>query len=143
MQFADEDFRPWAAAGPATLQGQAFLKTVGGDVKTCAGAKVTLIPATDYDRELTHAERTGHRDVTNLPAAWGHYVKVTTCDAQGNFEFDGLAPRAWIVETVVHWGIPTGSMLFPVDVQGGTLNQEVSLRPGVNKTILSSSDELP
>jgi hypothetical protein len=141
-QFNDDDFQPWASSGPATLQGQAFLKTVGGDVKTCAGEAVMLIPGTQFDREMIQAERAGHSDAANVPPSWGKYAKHVTCDAQGNFVFDDLVAREWIVETIVQWGIPTGSVLFPVDKQGGVLNQTVSLRPGLNRTVLSAADEV-
>ena len=42
--FSETDFGPWVGGGPANLKGQAFLRTVGGDVKTCAGAMVILFP---------------------------------------------------------------------------------------------------
>lgn len=35
---------PFTASGPANFHGQAFLKTVGGEIKTCAGEDVVLIP---------------------------------------------------------------------------------------------------
>ena len=47
--FLDSDFRPWSKPGPAAISGQAFLRTVGGDVKTCAGQDVSLMPGTQYN----------------------------------------------------------------------------------------------
>ncbi len=140
--FAEGDFQPWAGSGPATLQGQAFLKTVGGDVKTCAGAVVVLIPANAYDRELIQAEKAGYSDVEGAPQTWARYAHQTRYDAQGNFLFADVPALTRIIETSVSWGIPTESMLVPIDKQGGVLNQEVSLRPGINRAILTAEDEV-
>jgi len=44
VPFSDAEFASWAGTGNANIGGQAFLKTLGGDVKTCAGQDVSLIP---------------------------------------------------------------------------------------------------
>lgn len=56
--------------GTASISGQAFLRTRGGDVKTCAGSKAFLAPSTPYTREAV--------------AAWtsGRYSKVDNRDPQ-------------------------------------------------------------
>jgi hypothetical protein len=42
VPFSEADFQPWAGTGGASIRGQAFLKTVGGDAKTCAGQEIGL-----------------------------------------------------------------------------------------------------
>lgn len=43
----------WAQAqGNNVITGSAVLRTVGGDVKTCAGLKAMLVPAGTYSSEL-------------------------------------------------------------------------------------------
>jgi hypothetical protein len=67
--FNEGDFQPWAGAGPATLHGQAFFKTVGGDVKTCAGSGVFLMPANPYGEGLATADSKGFNDANSDPRA--------------------------------------------------------------------------
>src|SRR5690242_9628440 len=83
--FSETDFKAWDGAGPATLQGQAFLKTVGGDVKTCAGEAVSLMPATAYNTEIVNALRAGREHMANRTQRGDKYVLETQCDAQGHF----------------------------------------------------------
>src|ERR1700683_3015043 len=90
------------------------MMTVGGDVKTCAGATVDLLPATTYNLEVVDAARHGHEVLSNRSIEPDKFIKAAVCDAQGNFKFDGLADRSWIVWTNVTWGIPTGSVFSPL-----------------------------
>lgn len=138
--FSDAAFAPWAGSGPSSLTGQAFLKTVGGDVKTCAGERVTLIPANTYDNEWVGAASAGHS--THLPPYVGRYFRTTRCDADGRFGFTGLPARRWFVLTVVTWGVPNGNEFFnTTDTQGGELLRAIDLRPGANQVLLTSADE--
>jgi hypothetical protein len=141
--FSEADFKPWDGSGPATLQGQAFLKTVGGDVKTCAGEKVSLMPATAYNREIVNALRAGREHMANRSASGDKYVLDTQCDAQGHFAFANVQAREWFVWTSVTWGVPTGNSYYPIETEGGRLIKQVNLKPGLNSAIVSSADESP
>lgn len=46
--FNDAEMAWSQSPGTAAIKGQGFLKTVGGDVKTCAGNVVSLVPDTPY-----------------------------------------------------------------------------------------------
>ena len=37
--------------GPHMISGQSFMRTNGGDVRTCAGMEVSLVPQTAYSTE--------------------------------------------------------------------------------------------
>jgi hypothetical protein len=124
------------------LHGQAFLKTVGGDVKTCAGNKVYLMPATGYNSEiLEHLPS----PFSNRDARGDHFTKSTTCDAEGRFEFDDVYGAKWFVITDVTWGVPQlerGMFGLEVNVehQGGMLLKPVDLQPGQNQVLLTDAD---
>ena len=141
--YRDSDFKPYGAPGSATLTGQAFLKTVGGDVKTCAGNKVTLAPATAYNLEaLSHLSSLPVTDPRAKAAA-----KTAICDAEGKFEFDSVPPLKWIVVTLVTWGVPQveDGIFGPVvntEEQGGALTQIADLKPGHNRVILTDVDRV-
>jgi hypothetical protein len=154
--FAVGDLTPWLGQGPASLHGQAFLKTVGGDVKTCAGARVLLLPATPYVDELLAKAKAGI-SVQTEPRLIA-YSRSTICDAQGNFSFAALPAQRWYVLTSVTWGVPhidepgdqpapLTSLLLGIpgapetDQQGGELLQAVTLTPGDNQAFLTYRDE--
>jgi hypothetical protein len=153
--FAVADFAPWSGSGPATLHGQAFLKTVGGDVKTCAGSRVVLLPATPYVDALL-AKGKAAISVQADPRL-ASYARTTICDAQGNFSLAGLPAQRWYVLTSVTWGVPhidepgddpgpLGVLLgIPAppetDQQGGELMQVVTLTAGDNQAFLTYRDE--
>jgi hypothetical protein len=134
--YNDTDFKPYSGAGPATLNGQAFLKTVGGDVKTCAGNQVLLVPATAYMDEVIVHTRAG-QTLTNKDPRATQFTRVGTCDASGKFVFNQIPPRKWYIVVKVTWGIPTE---YGIDSQGGEMMQAVDLKPGVNETILTDKD---
>lgn len=47
--FNEDDFRWAGVPGTATLTGQAFARTNGGDVRACAGLEIYLVPVTPYN----------------------------------------------------------------------------------------------
>ena len=49
--FNEDEYATYAGDGTATITGQAFVKTRGGDVKFGAGNKVFLNPVTTYSTE--------------------------------------------------------------------------------------------
>lgn len=128
----------FAGTGTANLHGQAFLKTVGGDVKTCAGEEVTLMPGLPYFDEFVAKSRSGldlHADQRAMDL-----VRHTICDAQGNFAFTGLPSQRWYIVTTVTWDVPQvgfGGM----DRQGGQLLQSINLHAGDNQSFLTSRDQ--
>lgn len=140
--FNVADFAAWGGAGPATLHGQAFLKTVGGDVKTCAGSRVLLLPATPYVDELLTKEKAGI--TVKADPRLTSYTRTTLCDAQGSFSFTGLPVQRWYVVTHVTWGVPAigeSDDQPETDQQGGELMQAVTLSPGDNQAFLTYRDE--
>ena len=130
--------------GPASLHGQAFLKTVGGDVKTCAGEKVALLPATPYNNEVMHSG--ANNNFENRDARADQYVRYSICDAGGNFSFSNLPAQEWMVLVSVTWGVPTVDPIFhepEISTQGGPLLRSIKLAPGDNSVYLTGEDAEP
>lgn len=128
--------------GTGSLTGQAFLRQVGGDVVTCAGSEVFLMPKSRLTDDLITAIRAGD-DIQPLQAEAAEYpfaLRKTTCDAQGNFEFSELAAGTWFVGTHVFWGIPSR---YGVRQEGAALGSYVEISPDAEERILlSGSDRL-
>lgn len=91
--------------GHATIRGQAFSKTVGGDIKYGAGNDINLVPDTPYSRECIDILSSSPSECA---AKVRPYVRTVQADGEGRFEFTGIAPGSYIVTTTITWGIPTG-----------------------------------
>jgi hypothetical protein len=139
VPFSEADFQPWAGTGNASIRGQAFLKTVGGDPKTCAGQEVGLIPDNAYARELLLALQTGASARGNADPRVRSYIRKEICDAQGSFLFENIKPNEWIILARVTWGVPSR---YGVNQQGGDLMKRIDVHPGENRVILTGADQI-
>lgn len=105
------------AKGHAIVRGQAFTKTLGGDVKYAAGNPIFMVAATPYTKEcLDLVVNPGYQ--TNCLGQLKDYVRSATADGQGNFEFDDVPPGEYIVHTLLLWQVPGPYGLHPT---GGVL----------------------
>lgn len=111
------------------LKGNAFMRQQGGGVVTCAGSTVTLIPATPYAIErLGHLYGGGDTGFNNIrsirftpdPPEYQSMARRTTCDSQGNFQFERIPDGEYFVVLSVNWVV--GYLQ-----QGGNLMQKVRL----------------
>jgi hypothetical protein len=130
--LADKDLTktrlsPYANKGKSVITGQAFLKTRGGDIKTGAGNKVILAPASEYvklfykQRDFLMTQINKMYDI-GTPDALKKYsefkaeideekpdsrliplMKTTIADASGNFEFKGLPAGKYMLFCEIYW----------------------------------------
>jgi len=121
--------------GVNSIRGSAFLRQQGGGVVTCAGAQVSLVPATAYAKRVYmalygtdtgQARHLGYAvDVEPKSDDFGRLMKHTQCDAQGTFSFERVADGDYFVETTVKWivgGVPNGGPIMRrVAVSGGAI----------------------
>lgn len=129
----------------AEISGQGFLKTKGGDVKTCAGSSVYLNLATGDNNDYILAKR-GYEasfDIQRLTAKIlntsniedSEEVKLnrkkladipktkyyeTQCDAQGNFKFKNIKNGLYNIGTTVQWYVGG-------DKQGGFIHKKINV----------------
>lgn len=123
------EYQPFLAPGTATIKGQAFLRTNGGEVRTGAGSSATLDPLTSLARDWlakvgTIADRFSEAPTDTL---FQRARRSTVIDAQGNFAFSGLSAGKYAVRTTVYWIIgsaPQGGLLFDtITVAAGETKQ--------------------
>lgn len=129
--------------GTNTIHGSAVLRTVGGDVKTCAGSDANLVPDSGYAR-ARFQEMYGNTNSGLLRADSGFKFsdtdpdyaaasRTTTCDSQGFFTFHDLPDGDYFVTAKVIWGVPTR---YFTRWEGGYLMQHVSVSGGETKDIV-------
>ena len=128
---ADSDYSGFFTGGSATIKGQAFLRTRGGEVRLGAGSTATLDPATPTATDWFGQVGNIASRFSELPAE-PRFVKArrtTVIDAQGNFQFSGLAPGRYIVRSIVTWEVAG-------EDQGGLVADTVNLAPGETKSLI-------
>lgn len=134
--FNEDAFAPYAGKGTAKVYGQAFLVTNGGDVKKGAGKKVVLMPDNPYTEEFLQAGDLNKKPIPD--PRFGTYIKVTTADADGNYDFDGLPPGNYVLLTEIRWMIPSDSLI--PQYSGDELTKRFSLERGEHQKVLLTSE---
>jgi hypothetical protein len=129
-----------SATGANTVKGQAFLKTLGGDVKTAAGSEVILNPLTSYSTQFVEAmiyKSHGPGVILQPQLAdsriWS-FTKKTTADAEGKFTFHNVPNGEYYIYTTVTW-VASGYS------QGGWLSKKINVESkNTNKFIMTGID---
>jgi hypothetical protein len=129
--------------GDNSVSGQAFMRTQGGTIVTCAGLETQLIPVSKYSTQrivtIYGSSESGFRnwyDLTNTKFEpdsldYQNFNRKITCDAQGNFKFDKLANGSYYLVSAVLWTAGEAR-------QGGAIMRRVTLKDGENKNIIVS-----
>jgi hypothetical protein len=102
----DSDYASYPARGTATITGQAFGRTKGGDVKIAAGARVTLDPVAPCSTEAINKivvqgsklEEGAHLDPVML-----RHRRSVVADAQGRFTFDRVPAGRYYAVCLIQW----------------------------------------
>ena len=144
-QFDSNMARKQLENGNETLQGNAFLRQVGGGVVNCAGSTVDLYPSSPYSNARIEAKypvdmwlgsRIKSRDTFNPEAPEFESIKrSTTCDSDGNFAFESVKPGNYIVVTEVRWTV-TGP--YGPQSQGGYIFKTVTVNKGQKSKLVIS-----
>lgn len=130
--------RPFSSGNAIT--GQAFLRTVTGQTRTCAGSPVRLFPVnadTEAFVRWTFGSPTGgfSRRSGWEPQPFDPIVLVRACDAQGAFAFDRLPDGDYYVAAVVSIETQTGGAVSYVVQEGGTIATRVSVVGGATQSV--------
>ena len=103
--------------GNAVVEGQAFLRTTIGEVRTCAGTKVTLFPVTEYSKEriqiiygnIDGGRSMNYQKVNDPDPRYLQDTLSTVCDAEGDFQFAGVPQGEYFIISGVWWHVPRSS----------------------------------
>lgn len=146
--FQPEEVAWFHQPGTNSIRGNALLRTVGGDVRTCAGFQATLIPMSTYalDRFTAlygvNAAEGGFAPAPEPTFAttdprYTSTVRSTFCDSEGRFTFSSVPDGDYFVIARVVWGIP---MQYFTRTEGGTLMHRVKVSSGqIANVVLTGS----
>jgi hypothetical protein len=128
--------------GSGSVSGQAFLKTVGGEVRYAAGNTVEIFVATAYARErigkLYGASKCNMGGVTfkETDPRYLAMKRETKADGEGRFHFDHMAAGDYFVVTTVAWQVPnSGGYLTQT---GCNIYERLTVQEGRNTEIILS-----
>lgn len=135
-KYDPAEYARYAGSGTARISGQAFAKTVGGDVKYAAGNTVWLYPVTSMTTEWYNTAIKGGKPMKAGDERMMQHSRSTVADGSGNFEFSGLPAGEYYVVTQVSWGVATGMQFFPIESTGTALTAKVHVSEGESKRII-------
>lgn len=134
--FEVSEYEPYAAKGTATISGQAFLKTQGGDVKYGAGETVILNPVTTYSKEWWSVSVERGRNMSEPDSRTASYSRTTTADGEGRFKFEGLPAGEFYVACSVTWQYVAGTRYAYRKTTGGMVGAQVTVGAGEHKDVI-------
>jgi hypothetical protein len=135
IPFPAAEYAALPASGTGVVEGQLFLKTIGGDVKVGAGSEIGLNPITSYSEQWYDASYNKRAPLTSADERLERYVRLTQADGSGNFKFTGVPPGRYFVTGVVLWQSPSQ---FGLTNQGGRLTNRITVTDGeTTRTMLT------
>lgn len=135
-KYDANEYARYAGSGSARITGQAFAKTVGGDVKYAAGNTVWLYPVTSMTTEWYQTSIKAGKPMKAGDQRMMQHSRSTVADGNGNFEFNGLPGGDYYVVTQVTWGVSTGMQFFPIEQTGSALHTKVHVGEGESKRVI-------
>lgn len=122
-------------APKATVTGQAFMKTRGGDVKYGAGNQVSMTPFSDHGLEFVrNRTMNDYPKIVGLHPRFFEYVKTTRADGEGNFAFRDVPEGEYLFFTTIKWTYYNGQFDLPA---GGTPWARIVVTKDTPKVILT------
>ncbi|KAF2391548.1 hypothetical protein [Pseudomonas frederiksbergensis] len=130
--YSSTEYAVLKTEGTATVQGQIFMKTRGGDVKYGAGSTIFFAPVTSYN--LTRFQAVQARQQLKEPDPRAQpYNRTTVADGSGNFSFENVAAGEYLIFGSVIWEAPSP---YGLSTQGGMISMRFIVKEGEVKKII-------
>lgn len=129
MAFPEAEYLALPKTGNATVKGQAFLTTKGGDVKLAAGKRIILNPVTSYSLEWYERSYVPAVRMEEADAKLDTYIRAQVADANGRFVFKNVPAGEYFITTTITWEVPTGYQ-GTVKVEGGIVAKRIKVNAG-------------
>ena len=137
--YNPDHYTNYQIKGTATLSGEAFLRTRGGEMRYAAGQDVWLIPATAYGKEFMEQDlwKARHDTVPPLDRRIYDALRTDQADSHGRFSFSEVPTGDYFVATTIVWEVPKYSKYGSSSSSTGRgVWQPVTLHDGDQKKII-------
>lgn len=132
-QFDPAEYEPFDRPGTGVVEGQAFLRTMAGTVRTGAGLEVVLNPVTSASTEVYERSVKQYVDLEPGDERASRFTRRTLADADGRFRFEGLPTGEYYIWCAINWHVSeyqqTGGIAHAkVTVQDGQVTRAIVTR---------------
>lgn len=132
--FNAGEYAPYANPGTGSISGQAFLKTLGGEVRYGAGNEVYMNPVTSYSTEWFQETVMKNRTLKPADPRTEQFHWMVVADGMGNFKFENVADGDYYIVCPITWMVDaftrTGDVVHAtISVKNGAHVERVILRP--------------
>lgn len=124
----------YAGEGSGAVEGQAFMRTLGGEVRYAAGCTVYLWPKTAHLEEAADGLCRGLN--VNISPDTMPAQRTTVASAEGRFRFKGLPAGTYLALTKIEWVVPSG---FGSSTTGGWVAAPVEVPAGATVEVVVAS----
>ena len=129
IPFPLDEYKTLPVKGSATIRGQAFIKTKGGDLKFAGGKEVLLNPVTSYSLQWWETAYLNNKLMEDPDSKIYDYIKKQIADGSGKFEFNKVPAGEYIIATKVTWQTSPGDSGSMVR-QGGHVAKRIVVKDG-------------
>lgn len=138
IPFPIEEYQalPPIDSGTATITGQAFMKTRGGDVKYAAGVEICLMPVTSYSNQWYDESYLVSKPITQYDSRYRQYIGTTMGDGEGRFEFVDVPAGDYYLSASIVWEYVSGGRYPSLVPTGGVVAKKVSVEDGQELKII-------
>lgn len=133
--FPEAEYATLPKSGKGTVSGQAFMKTVGGDVKLGAGSTINLNPVTSYSKWASE-NRAYAGGVTPYDPRLLQYMRQTIADGSGRFSFKDVPDGEYFVTGAVTWQAVQGGAYPRLAQQGGVIWKMITVKNGESVEVM-------
>jgi hypothetical protein len=108
IPFPENEYKSLATTGSATVKGKIFITTAGGNRVYGKNTRLYLNPVTSYSTQWFNESYLGGAKMSKVDPRLFNYLKFTTSDSNGNFEFLNVPSGSYYLIGVVKCGTACG-----------------------------------
>jgi len=108
IPFPENEYKSLATTGSATVKGKIYIVTAGGNKVYGKNTRLYLNPVTSYSTQWYNESYLGGAKMSKVDTRLFNYLKFTTSDSNGNFEFLNVPSGSYYLIGVVKCGTACG-----------------------------------